>query len=259
MKNKFIIKRIKNETLVKHTLRFFLMINLFFSTAAFADPISDIINMLGTIEGYQKNMAGYENDIDGYESAIKNYQSDIASLTGKVQGDMTGSYGWGTNGFQDFQSWGSDATNWNSVISVAQNGGSGSSSELGQMMQTIQNSPNQVVFNPNAFQQTDSNTNDENYYAMQAQTTIAARAASQVDFNNIQNQINYENGLRQDIENTTNLKAAVDLQNRLTAENNLIQLEILRQVALMNQQKSVSAQADINNATQNAAFLQPVN
>ena len=96
---------------------------------------------------------------------------------------------------------------------------------------------------------------EQQYYALKSQTVLAARAASQLDYNKIQDQIAYQQMLQQQIEKTSDLKAAVDLSNRIQVEGNLITLEILRQTALVNQQQAMTDQATVNAALVNAKFL----
>jgi hypothetical protein len=47
----------------------------------------------------------------------------------------------------------------------------------------------------------------------------------------------------------------MDLANRIQVEGNLINLEILRQSALVNQQQAITEQASVMSALSNAKFL----
>ena len=98
-------------------------------------------------------------------------------------------------------------------------------------------------------------TTNQQYYAVKSKTVLAARAASQLDYDHIQNQIAYQQMLQQQIEKATDLKSAIDLSNRIQVEGNLINLAILRQAALSNQQQAINEQANINSALSNAKFL----
>ncbi|HSW69154.1 MAG TPA: type IV secretion system protein, partial [Gammaproteobacteria bacterium] len=100
-----------------------------------------------------------------------------------------------------------------------------------------------------------SNPTSRAYYTTQSQTIVAARAASQLDYDKVQNQIAYQQALQQQIENAKDLKSAMDLNNRIQVESNLINLEILRQAAISNQQQAVTAQGGVNSALTNAKFL----
>lgn len=216
----------------------FAVILLFNNFAIYAagDPLSDILSILSDIKGIQNTIKGYESDID--------------NLMGEVKDAMHGHYGWATSDFQDFQTYGTDAAEWNSVLQMAENGGG--SGQLGQQLNQL---AQQFPINTTLMNQAVSDPYTQKYYALQAQTVLASRAASQLDYNKIQQQIDYQNELRKKIDNTDNIKSAIDLSNRIQLENNLIQLEILRQSALINQQQAVSAQGHMNDAILNANFL----
>src|SRR5688572_30129043 len=99
------------------------------------------------------------------------------------------------------------------------------------------------------------NPTDQRYYTLKPQThtpppptPLVARAVSQLRFDPIQIQIDAANQVRQEIGTTSTLKSSVDLQKRLTVENTLFQLDMLRQLALLNQQQALEAQADVNEA-----------
>ena len=81
----------------------------------------------------------------------------------------------------------------------------------------------------NGYNQGVSDPTSRQYYADQSQTVLATRAASQLDYDKIQDQIAYQQMLQQKIDNTDELKSALDLNNRIQVESNLINLEILRQ------------------------------
>ncbi len=131
-------------------------------------------------------------------------------------------------------------------------GKGGNNSLLGQTLHSLEK---EFPVDTPLYNQVNPNKTDQAYYALKAKTALAARAASQLGYDKIQEQINYANQLRQQIGTTTTLKQSLDLQNRLTIENNLIQLETLRQLALLNQQQAIDAQAQVNDAIQTAHFL----
>jgi Type IV secretion system proteins len=149
----------------------------------------------------------------------------------------------------DLQSWGSNMDKWQSVLTVYQNGGQG----IGSIAQNLnQDFPVQSshVANPNP------QSLDAKYYTLQAQTVLASRAASQYDYENIKNQIDYMHQLLALIPKTKTVKDSMDLQNRIQIEGNLIQLEVLRLSALNNQQQAVQAQGAVNAIVNNANTFQ---
>jgi hypothetical protein len=222
---------------------FIFLISLSFSTGSYASLLWAISDTLRQVAGIQANLL----HVQGLSLAA---QQDIDNLMQEVNGHMVGNSGWGTYQFKDYQSYGEAARDWSNVMRMAENDqGSG---ELGGMINTL---GSQFPSNPNIFNKGINDADSQKYYALQSQTVLATRAASQLDYNKIQDQIVYQQMLQQQIEKTRDLKAAMDLSNRIQVEGNLINLEILRQVALSNQQQAVTEQATVNAALSNARFL----
>jgi type IV secretion system protein VirB5 len=71
-------------------------------------------------------------------------------------------------------------------------------------------------------------------------TTYAAMAASESAYNNISSRIETYENMLEELNNTTDLKASVDLQARIAAENGMILNEIIRLQAMQIQQKAAS-------------------
>lgn len=225
----------------------FSILTISFSSVIYANWYADIIRVMIQQSGITN---GFLSSITSQESQILTSQQNIEELMRQVHGSVTGNSGWGTYQFHDYQSYGDDARNWSDVMRMAENGrGSGA---LGQVVGEI---ANQFPSDTDSFNRGVSDTSTQNYYALKAETVLAARAASQLDFNKIQDQITYQQMLQQQIEKTKDVKAAIDLSNRIQVEGNLITLEILRQSALSNQQQAISDQAVVYSALSNARFL----
>jgi hypothetical protein len=241
------------ENLKQKLLAVFIVIMSTFSLNCHAS----IINILRMIENYSSASLGVQRDILGGQNAIVDMQRDLLKSQREVEGIMrqmntylTGHSGWGTYQFHDYQTYGESAHDWVSVLRMAEQGqGSGA---LGQVIGGI---GNQFPANQNTFNSGIAEPQAQKYYALKSQTVLATRAASVLDYNKIQDQITYQQMLQQQVENTKDLKAAIDLLNRIQVEGNLINLEILRQVALTNQQQSITEQATVNSALFNARFL----
>jgi len=167
-----------------------------------------------------------------------------------VDGNLSGHSGWGAYQFHDYQSYGQGASSWADLSQTVKTGGS-----TGQLGQVVNNISREFPIDTNAFSNGVTSSSSRAYYADQSQTIVAARAASQLDYDKVQDQIAYQQMLQQQIEKTDNLKSAVDLNNRIQVEANLINLEILRQAAISNQQQAITAQGGVNNALMNAKFL----
>ena len=214
-----------------------LILLIFFPLTSRADPfISSVLHIAAQIEGYQMQMA----DI----------QSTISRLNRQIQEAVSGQSEWGDWQFNDFQSWGFNVDRWSSLLNLAVNGDN--NSRLGSMLRLLSR---EFPLAMELYNRVNPNKTDQKFYSLRAKTALVTRAASQLSYDRIQEQINYMNQLRQQIGSTTTLKEAVDLENRLTVESNLIQIEVLRQLALMNQQHSIDAQAEVNIDLENAHFV----
>lgn len=69
-------------------------------------------------------------------------------------------------------------------------------------------------------------------------TTYAAMAASEQAYNNISTRIEAYENMLEELNSTTDLKASVDLQSRIAAENGMILNELIRLQAMQMQQKA---------------------
>ena len=218
---------------------FFLLLG----QSCYADAIYSILGCVRDIDKIQANIQNAENGI------LKS-QLDVEGLMKTMNNSMIGNSGWGTYQFHDYQSYGNDARSWENVMQLAESGnGTGA---LGQALNAI---VNQFPIDKNGFNAGVTNANNQQYYLLESQTILAARAASQLDYDKVQDQISYQQMLQQQIEKTKDIKSAMDLNNRVQVEANLINLEVLRQAAISNQQRAVSEQANMNNALSNAKFL----
>lgn len=70
-------------------------------------------------------------------------------------------------------------------------------------------------------------------------TTYAAMAASEQSYNIIEGKISTYESLLDELDNTTDLKASIDLQARISAENGLVLNELMRLNAIQIQQRAV--------------------
>jgi hypothetical protein len=233
---------------MKKFILFLIIISL--STPLYANWLEDIWRSSLRLEKLQGGILDKQGQMLDVQRGILSSQKDIESLMRDVNRSVTGNSGWGTYQFHDYQSYGDSANDWANVMRMAENGrGEG---ELGQMMGDLSS---QFPADRSVFNRSVQQDKQQKYYALQTQTILAARAASHLDYNKVQDQIQYQRMLQQQIEKTKDLKAAVDLNNRIQVEGNLINLEILRQVALANQQQAVTEQATVNVALSNAKFL----
>ncbi len=208
-------------------------------------PFTASADIFDLILGQLEEQTGLQDKIEKYTSKLPGLEQDTVNA-------LTSQAGWGNRGYNpNLQSWGNDAKVWDNILTLYQQGGnpeevSGIAHTLSQQF-PIETS---TIANPNP------NSIDAKYYQLQAQTSLASRAASQFDYNNIQKQIDYLHQLHDQLDNTKDLKSSVDLNNRLQFENSMLQVELLRLAALQNQQQAMSAQANTNSIVNNANFAQ---
>lgn len=219
---------------------FVLLLSIFVSSMASANVFSSMVNILRDIALAQAGVNASQMDIDVQLKQLNSY--------------VSGNAGWGTYRFHDYQSYGGSADDWSRVVQMAAQG-SGS----GDLGGAIGGLANQFPIHQDIYNQGVSDPASRQYYAVKSGTVLAARAASQLDYNRIQEQIAYQQMLQEQIERTKDLKGAVDLSSRIQVEGNLIALQLLRQSALANQQQSVTEQASVVSALSNARFLSNIN
>ncbi len=214
-----------------------------FSEISYASAIYGILDTLRRVEGVQIDVRNIERD-------MMNNQRDIHSLMKQINAGVVGHSGWGTYQPHEHQTYGDSARDWARLMELAKTG-NGS----GALAQTLSRIANQFPIDQAAFNRGVSDTQSQTYYAQQSQTILATRAASQLDYDKIEEQITYQKTLQQQIEHANDLKSAVDLNNRIQVETNLIQLAMLRQAALANQQQAMSQQANMMSGLTHAKFL----
>lgn len=220
-----------------------ILFTCLFSQITYADGIYAILANV-------RKLLSTQMDIKNIDSRILSSQQDIENLMKEVSNAMTSHGGWGSYQTHDYQSYGDAAQNWASVLQMADSGsGNG---ELGGMVNQL---ASQFPEDSDDYERGVNDAKAQKYYALKSQTLLAARAASQLDYNKIQDQISYQHMLQQQIDRTKDLKAAVDLNNRIQVESNLINLALLREASINNQQKAVNEQANVNAALANARFL----
>lgn len=224
-----------------------LFLLLSFSTSSYANWFQDLLDCMtkqaDISHGLMNNEISLERDILTTDNEMK-------KLLDQIDSNMTGHSGYGNYQFHDYQSYGSDAKDWSTLMVMADRGHGGG--ELGQIMRSVSR---EFPSDRYSYNRGVSDPQVQRYYAVKSKTMLAARAASQLDYNKIQDQIAYQQMLLKQVEKTKDLKAAMDLSNRIQVEGNLIHLEILRQSAFINQQQAMAEQGSVISALSNAKFL----
>lgn len=225
-----------------------VLISMLISTATYANWLKDIFDAINKQGGITNH---WLDSINSQQRALLASQQDIENLMDQVNKGLTSHSGWGTYQSHDYQSYGEGSNTWSDVMNMINEGHVGK----GSLNQSINSLSNQFPIDNMLFNKGVTDAVNQKFYAVQSKTVLAIRAASQLEYDKIHEQIAYQRMLQQQIENTRDLKSAVDLNNRIQIESNLISLEILRQSAIANQQRSIADQATINGALSNAKFL----
>lgn len=228
----------------KTALALFLSLFLF-SSSAFADYWDVAI------------IVGYLKQIIDFTQGIKDGINDLKNITDRMKeelkNDLTGNYGMGTYNQSEgekYQTW-DGGSKWQNVM----NSGDSGSGDLGALAKTLKD---EYPIESKKVETASINKKQAQYYTLQAKTALAARASSQYVFDKIDEQVKYQRDLQKQIEKTSDLKAAVDLQNRLQVENNFLLLQMLRLLAMSGQQQAIQAQADANEVVDRINSLMPI-
>ncbi|HSW68530.1 MAG TPA: hypothetical protein VLI69_00005, partial [Gammaproteobacteria bacterium] len=147
-----------------------VLISLFFINICYADALYSILNSSRHLESIEGNIAGI--DLRSLQS-----QQDIAGLMRQVNAAMNGHSGWGTYQAHDYQSYGQGATSWTELSRTIQSGGS-----TGQLGQVVTGLAREYPIDAHSYSGGVSNPTSRAYYTTQSQTIVAARAASQLDY-----------------------------------------------------------------------------
>lgn len=229
----------------KQAISVFVLLSV--SSSSYANWLEDIWVAVIKYGSGTNNLLGQQLTL---QQQLLNSQRDTQKLTDQINGNLTSHSGYGTYQLHDYQSYGGGVNNWNDVVNMADHGrGNGS---LGEMIGSISSN---FPYDTSTYNRGVTNPQLQQFYATKAQTTLVTRAASELEYNKIQDQITYQQMLMKQIESTKDIKASMDLANRIQVEGNLINLQILRQSALVNQQQAVTEQASVMSALSNAKFL----
>lgn len=238
-----------------------LVTGIAFTPSLYANWYQDIINainaqgiisnqFLSAMNAQASLSSSYLNSIDRRAETSNLYLNSIDDTEKLIKNALTGKTEWGAYQSHDYQSYGEDGESWGNVMTMASKG-----KGAGELGKTIQRISQEFPIDKETFNAGINHKKTQEYYAIKSQTILATRTLSQLDYDKIQDQITYQQMLQKQIGVTDNLKAAVDLSNRINVEGNLINLEILRQAALLNHQQAITEQGQVNSALQNAKFL----
>lgn len=211
---------------------------------SFADPI-DILKMLGRLYGINVDQLTALKDVKHLNEALKEVEEQQLSA-------VTGHYNMGNlyNSVHDQSEriWSNE--NWQRVLEQASGGNSARFQELLKSYRDKYPALSQTQItslNPNSLK---TKTYQDN-----SRTNLAGLSVSEYTYNNVNDRIKKLQGLLNQIEQTPNEKASLDLQARLLAEIGFVQLELLRLQSVQTQLTAMHNQGLTNGTTQDAGFV----
>lgn len=217
--------------------------SLIFVQPSYADAI-DILRILGNIYGINVDQLETLKDVKNLNEALKEVgEKQLSAVTGHYNlGNL-----YNSSHDQAERLWSDE--NWQRVLEQASGGNSARFRELLKSYHdrypTL--SQNQIT----QF----SNTLKAKTYSDNARTNLAGLSVSEYSYNAVQDRIKKLQGLLNQIEQTPNQKASLDLQARILAEIGFVQLELLRLQSVQTQLTAMHNQGMTNGTTQDAGFV----
>lgn len=221
-----------------------LFCQLFVSLPSYADPL-DILKMLGRIYGINLDQLTALKDVKNLNEALKEVsEKQLSAITGHY--NMGNLYNSAHE--QSERLWTND--NWQSVLEHASGGNSARFQELLKSYGDKYPSLSGIQITP-----LNGNTLKAKTYQDNARTNLASLSVSECSYNGINDRIKKLQGLLNQIEQSPNEKASLDLQARLLAEIGFVQLELLRLQSVQTQLTAMHNQGMTNGTTQDAGFV----
>jgi type IV secretion system protein VirB5 len=172
----------------------------------------------------------------------------LSSIKDGLDKGLLGTHGYGGK-FYDSSSydWGSQADDWQTILAMSKNrNGSGSFADMvGQVTKRLPMQSNLGSNNPL----------ENDYYDLQASTAIATRSGSELAFNQAAKNEKNIRQLHREIDQTQDAKSAADLNNRLSSENAMLNVQQTKLLAMIAQQAAVEAQARSIRAEEDKSFF----
>lgn len=186
--------------------------------------------------------------IYGINVEMKDLDRNQLTQLNNINDSLTGTHNYGSQYYNANQfGWGQDSSNWQLLLAQAARGGG--NGEVGHAMNQL--SPQFPIRSSLG----SSNETQNEYYRLQAQTTLASRATSQTAFEQLNREADTLQNLHNLIDRAPDSKSAADINNRLAAENALINIQQAKLLAVLVQQAAIDSQARANTAKENAEFF----
>lgn len=206
----------------------------------YATDVSGIIHILS-------KMYGLNVDIKNLDQNLFDVNKDQLTQLNAINQDLTGTHRYGSMNYNSHQySWGDGSDNWQSLLSLYKTGGGGELATMaGKLSKDFPIADNLDTTNPT----------ENEYYRLQAQTTLASRASSQLAFNQVSQESKVVETLHDEIDQTKDNKSSVDLNNRMLSEQNRMSIQQTKLLATLVQQAAIDSQEKANHAKENATFF----
>lgn len=229
----------------KYVIIFLSILLLFSVQNSYADEEDAAI--LLEIEALNEAMAESQAAMEGYELIMKNLQTtmqvDIADqLTALTGTSDLGSFLNKTEE-QNARKW--SASEWAEIVS----GGNGSRYQ--ELLEDYQKAHPTLSTSEASDGMSAENATD---YKQQVETNQAASSQATYAFNNTNSHLDTINQLSEKINEETDTKHIQDLTARMNAEIAYLQVEIIKGIAVMNQQMAQQQATEIHDKTEAAKF-----
>jgi len=188
------------------------------------------------------------DDLDGMYRTAK----DEYDRTGQIQNELQGKYGYGglLDGANDFAQRNWSPNTWDDALNGVAGGNQQRYNELKKSYDNRQETLTQTQYEKGSSKE---NAKD---YQNQVNVNKTATVQGSYSFDDIKKHLDTIHQLTKKIDETTNAKAALDLNARLMAEVAYISTQQLKMQTIINQQIAQQGSSQITSETENAKFNQ---
>jgi hypothetical protein len=233
---------------MKTRLAAILTFTILFSLPAHANWLEDIFKATLKVYGVNLEMKGInQSQLDETRDIKKISQSQLNEVQ-KISGGLTGTHQYGSQFYDPNKLfWGKGGNDWQSILALTHAGGG-----EGTLGSAIRQLSSQFPIRGSLGS---SNDTENEYYRLQAQTSLASRASAQTAFDQMKNQDDTMKQLHNMIDKTPDNKSSVDLNNRLSEENISVNMQQVKLLAVLAQQLAIDSQEKANRANESAEFF----
>ena len=228
-------------------------LGVLFLFSAFAFPVSCFavipVTDVGAIANLIKNYSQLKSQYELLSRTYQNAERQLSQVK-RLRSDTEGHYGYGglMNGANDLKNrqWSPD--NWKATLQGLSGGNPARYQELVKAYRKAHPNLSQADYQKGA------SLDKGKTYAQDVAVNRAAMVNAAYSFNNLKKQLNAIHTLSQKIDQTKNIKGAMDLNSRLIAEVAYVQTQELKMQILMNQQMAQVNADSIAGKTASAKF-----